>query len=147
MRITRAQSPDAPALRQLVRAAYAKWVPLIGREPMPMTADYDKAVRDHEIDLLYAEGSLVALIEMIPKPNHLFIENVAVAPEHQGRGFGRYLLNHAEVKARQANRPELRLLTNQAFDANIRLYQSVGYRIDRTEAFMGGITVYMSKAI
>jgi hypothetical protein len=26
---------DAPAIRALTRAAYAKWVPLIGREPKP----------------------------------------------------------------------------------------------------------------
>ena len=30
---------DAPAIRELTRAAYAKWIPLIGREPKPMTAD------------------------------------------------------------------------------------------------------------
>ncbi len=43
---------------------------------------------------------------------------------------------------------ELRLLTNQAFATNIRLYESAGFHIDRTEPFAGGgTTVYMSKAI
>jgi ribosomal protein S18 acetylase RimI-like enzyme len=145
--IKRAGSQDAQAVRQLVREAYAKWVPVIGREPMPMKADYDRAVQEHEIDLLYVDGSLVALIEIITKPDHLFIENLAVAPEHQGRGLGRHLLSHAEQKARDAKLPKLCLLTSQAFEANIRLYESVGFRIDRTEPFMGGTTVYMSKAI
>ena len=44
---------DVPAITALVRAAYEKWVPLIGREPMPMQADYDEAVHDHMIDLLF----------------------------------------------------------------------------------------------
>lgn len=30
---------DAIAIRALVRAAYARWVPVIGREPRPMQAD------------------------------------------------------------------------------------------------------------
>jgi hypothetical protein len=50
--LRRAVSTDAPALRDLSRTAYAKWVPLIGREPKPMTADYDRAVTEHIIDLV-----------------------------------------------------------------------------------------------
>src|SRR4029077_3095730 len=117
-------------VRRLVREAYAQWIPVIGREPMPMKADYERAVRDHEIDLLYADGDLVALIEVIVHSDHLFIENVAVTPRRQRQGLGHYLLRHAEEKARKANLEELRLLTNQAFEANIRLYESVGFRID-----------------
>ena len=45
MQIRRAGEADAAAVRELTRSAYAKWVPLIGREPMPMTADYERAVR------------------------------------------------------------------------------------------------------
>ena len=58
MRIKRAGPQDAEAVRRLVREAYAQWVPVIGREPMPMKADYEQAVRDHEIDLLYADENL-----------------------------------------------------------------------------------------
>lgn len=146
-RIKRAGPRDAQVVRHLVREAYAKWVPVLGREPMPMKADYDRAVREHEIDLLYADGHLAALIEIVTNNDHLFIENVAVAPAHQGQGLGRYLLSHAEQKAKSAKLAKLCLLTSQAFEANIRLYESVGFHIDRTEPFMGGTTVYMSKAI
>jgi ribosomal protein S18 acetylase RimI-like enzyme len=148
MQIKRAALQDAGAVRHLVREAYAQWVPVIGREPVPMKADYERAVQDHEIDLLYADGDLVGLIEVIVHTDHLFIENVAVVPHRQGQGLGRYLLSHAEEKARKTNLRELRLLTNQAFEANIRLYESVGFHIDRTEPFAGGgTTVYMSKAL
>jgi hypothetical protein len=60
---------DAPAIRDLTRKAYAKWVPLIGREPMPMTADYDVAVRQHRFDLLVSHDSLAALIETVRRAN------------------------------------------------------------------------------
>ena len=46
-----AEPADAAAIRDIVRAAYAGWVPVIGREPLPMRADYDKAVREHQFDL------------------------------------------------------------------------------------------------
>jgi ribosomal protein S18 acetylase RimI-like enzyme len=145
--IRRARAEDARAVQALVRSAYAKWVPVVGREPLPMVADYDRAVRDHEIDLVHANGELVGLIETIRNPDHLFIENVAVTPAHQGRGLGRRLLAHAERKAGDYGVAEIRLATNSAFESNVRLYQSIGYRIDRTEPFMGGAAIYMSKRI
>ena len=77
--LRRATIDDAPAIRALTREAYAKWVPLINREPLPMLADYAEAAQQHRIDLLYLAGELAALIEMIPQAGHLLIENVAVA--------------------------------------------------------------------
>jgi ribosomal protein S18 acetylase RimI-like enzyme len=145
---SRAAVPDdAPAIRELVRAAYAKWVPLLGREPMPMRADYERAIREHRIDILEADGRMVGLIETMLRPDHLWIENVAVAPADQGRGLGRRLLAHAESLAAAATRSEIRLLTSSAFEANLVLYQAVGYAIEKTEPFMGGTTAYLRKAI
>ena len=138
---------DAAIIRDVVRAAYATWVPVLGREPLPMKADYQRAVREHQIDVLYVGGRMVGLIEMIIHPDHLWIENVAITPESQGNGFGRQLLDHAERRAAGAGCPEIRLLTNAAFEANVALYGAVGYDIDRHEPFMGGTTVYMSKGI
>lgn len=145
--LRRATPSDAPAIRQLVRDAYAKWVPIMGREPMPMLADYDLAVREHEVDLAYVDGRLAALIEVIVHPDHLFIENIAVAPGHQGLGLGRHLLAHAEARARELGVAELRLLTAQEMAGNAAFYQSHGYRIDRTEPFKGGFTVYLTKLL
>jgi ribosomal protein S18 acetylase RimI-like enzyme len=138
---------DADMIREVVRAAYAKWVPLIGREPLPMKADYQRAVREHPIAILHVGGKMVGLIEMILQPDHLWIENVAVMPENQGRGMGRQLLAHADRIAAEAGRAEIRLLTNAAFEANIALYKRVGYAIERQEPFMGGVAVFMSKTL
>lgn len=142
-----ATSADTGAIRELVRAAYAKWVPLIGREPRPMLADYDRAVREHRIDLLFLADRLVGLIETLLLHEHLWIENVAVSPNEQGRGYGRHLLAHAERLAVAGARPEIRLLTNAAFAANVQLYQRVGYATVRSEPFMGGTTLHMRKAM
>jgi ribosomal protein S18 acetylase RimI-like enzyme len=139
---------DVPAIRALTRAAYARWVPVIGREPKPMTADYDAAVRDHRFDLLYLGDDLAALIETIREPDHLLIENVAVAPAFQGRGFGRRLLLHAEALAGSFGYSEVRLYTNQRFEDNIRLYERCGYEIFREELHpTRGVAIHMKKRV
>ena len=145
--LRRAAAEDAAAVRALTRAAYAKWVPLIGREPKPMTADYDAAVTRHRFDLLYIDGMLAALIETIREADHLLVENVAVSPDFQGRGLGRKLMAHAEMLAREQGFDEVRLYTNQRFAENIALYRRLGYRIDREEDVTVGIVTHMSKRL
>jgi ribosomal protein S18 acetylase RimI-like enzyme len=145
--IRQAMATDAAAIRELTRTAYAKWVPLIGREPKPMTADYDAALRDHRFDLLYVGGSLAALIETIREADHLLVENVAVSPEFQGRGLGRRLMARAETLAKSMGFGEVRLYTNQRFAENIALYRRLGYRIDREEGLPVGVVIHMSKRL
>lgn len=142
-----ATAEDVPAIRALVDAAYGRWVPVIGRNPTPMDADYDVAVRTHRIDLALAGADLAGLVEMIPAADHLLIENVAVAPSCQGRGLGHRLLAHAEAVARACGVNQMRLYTNARFVENIRLYRSVGYQVDREEVWTGGIVVHMSKPV
>ena len=143
----RAGAADAIAVRELTRLAYAKWIPIIGREPKPMGADYDVAVRDNLIDLLIDQGSVVGLIEMIPSDYHLLIENVAVRPDSQGNGFGHRLMLHAEAVAQQLRFAEVRLYTNSRFEENIRFYIRRGYAIDSRDQIPGGYRVNMSKRL
>ncbi len=142
-----ATNADIDGIRALTREAYGKWVPLIGREPLPMMADYAETVRKHRIDLVEAEGELVALIEMVPGADHLLIENIAVSPRHQGQGIGRRLLAHAEQVAASLGVKDLRLYTNKRFAENVQLYLRSGYAIDREEALKDGFLVHMSKRI
>jgi GNAT superfamily N-acetyltransferase len=143
--LRRATPADAAAIRALTRAAYAKWVALIGREPKPMGADYEAAVRDHRFDLLYVDDVLAALIETIEEDDQLLIENVAVAPGFQGRGLGRRLMARAEQVAADLGRGRIRLYTNQRFEENVRLYMRLGYGIDREDPIGDGVVVHMSK--
>jgi ribosomal protein S18 acetylase RimI-like enzyme len=136
LKLRRAVAEDAAAVRALTRAAYAKWVPLIGREPKPMQADYERAVCEHRIDLALRADELAGLIE-----------NVAVAPAFQGKGVGRRLMAHAERLAVELGRTELRLYTNARFTENVALYRRLGYRIDREESGPLGLAVYMSKPV
>jgi len=145
--LRRATAADAAAACALTREAYAKWVPVIGREPKPMTADFDAAIRDHRVDLLRQGERVVAPIETIAEPEALLIENVAVSPASQGRGLGRRLIAHAERLATAMGYGEIRLYTNVCFVENVAFHQRLGYAITREEPFLGGRVMHMSKAL
>ena len=148
LELRRAGAGDAAVIRDLTREAYAKWVPLIGREPKPMTANYDEAVQRHIVDMLYLDGELAGLIELIPAPDHMLIENLAVSPAFQGRGLGQYLLSHAEALTAARGHDVIRLYTNKRFEANVVFYLKRGYQLDREEPFPGGsVVVHMSKRL
>ena len=146
--VRRATSADAEAVRGLTRSAYARWVPLIGREPRPMTADYDRATLAHMIDLVEKDGHLAGLIEMSAETDHLMIINIAVHPDGQGRRLGSRFLQHAEAVARELGLSEMRLYTNAGMERNIALYRSRGYvETSREPAGELGTVVNMSKQL
>ncbi|AOJ83549.1 hypothetical protein WS86_23115 [Burkholderia savannae] len=83
----RAAPWDVSAIRALTRAAHAKRVPLVGREPKRMTADHAEAVANPLVHLMEAGEIPVALIELVLNDDHVAIENVAVLPAYQGQGL------------------------------------------------------------
>lgn len=143
----RAVATDADAIGALTREAYAKWVPLIGREPLPMRVDYAEALKAHRFDLLHVGDDLAALIETTPEGDELLVVNVAVRPGFQGQGHGVRLMRLAEEIAAEAGLAGMRLYTNQKFEANIALYTSLGYVFEREEALNGGVAVHMRKPL
>lgn len=147
MKIRRAEAADWQIVRTITLDAYAKWVPLLGREPLPMTVDYAQAVLEHQIDLLEVEGAIVGLVELVPGADHLLIENLAIDPAHQGRGHGRVLMDHALTVARALGLKEVRLYTNKLFAANIRFYQALGYQLTQEQPFRGGTVCHFALAV
>ncbi|HVW93279.1 MAG TPA: GNAT family N-acetyltransferase [Devosia sp.] len=139
---------DAPAIAALVESAYGKWVPVIGRPPLPMLVDYGKAVVEHRIDLLEIDGQLAGLVELETEPDCLVVVNLAVAPGFQMRGLGSLLLAHADQVARQSGLGRIRLFTNSLMTSNIALYGRRGYTKDRVEQRSPGwAVVHMSKRV
>ena len=146
MAFRRAAVTDAAVIRNLTREAYTKWIAPIGREPNPMSADYEAAVRDHRFDLVYLDGVLAGLIETVDEGSQLLIENVAVSPAFQRRGLGAKLMAQAEAVALSLGYDQIRLYTNERFTENVRLYRKLGYVVDSQDDIGGGMMrVNMSK--
>ena len=145
--LRRATQRDVASVAALTDAADMRWIPVIGRLPLPMESDHGAAVAAGNVDLLFADGEITGLIETKAHPDHLLIVNVAVDPRFQGAGHGRRLLAHAEEKARALDLAVLRLYTNEKYEVNIALYERCGYAITRREAFRAGIAVHMEKTL
>jgi ribosomal protein S18 acetylase RimI-like enzyme len=146
--VRRATATDADPIRDLVTAAYEGYIPLLGRTPIPMLADYDEAVRVHEVWVLDdGRDGVIGVIELIPHPDHLYLENVAIAPSHQGAGLGRQLLQVAEAEARARGLTELRLLTNERYASNIAMYERYGYVETHRTEHLGSDLVHFRKTL
>jgi ribosomal protein S18 acetylase RimI-like enzyme len=127
VKVRRATGDDVPALTAIATAAYAVYVPRIGRPPPPMVADYAAAVRDRETWVLDDRGRVAGFLVLDYHDDHVLLENVAVAPEDHGRGLGRRLLTYAEECTIARELDEIRLYTNEAMTENQALYERIGY--------------------
>jgi N-acetylglutamate synthase-like GNAT family acetyltransferase len=145
--LRRATDADAGAITELVIAAYRHYEPLIGRTPLPMLVHYADAVREHEIWVLELDGELVGILELQPRADQMWVENVAVAPRWQGRGFGRLLLRHAEAEAARHGLHEIGLLTNERYLDNIAMYTRHGYLETHRMPHQGTDLVFFRKPL
>jgi ribosomal protein S18 acetylase RimI-like enzyme len=127
--IRRAEPADVHEVQTIVRAAYELYVERIGKPPGPMLDDYRRLIDQGVVSVLEeATGSIAALIVLLPQPDHLSLDNVAVRPDRQGRGLGRRMIAFAEAEARQIGYAELRLYTHAMMTENIALYIRLGFR-------------------
>jgi ribosomal protein S18 acetylase RimI-like enzyme len=140
-----ATAADLPAIREVVGAAYARYLSRMDRPPAPMLADYGAAV---DTGRLWVTGQPVAgLIELTGAGDALHIGNVAVHPGSQGTGLGRLLMDFAERRAILLGLTRLNLYTNEVMTENQAIYTHLGYReVDRhTED--GYRRIYMEKPL
>ncbi len=136
MTIRPARPAEAPLLRALVERAYAPWVPVVGRRPMPMDDDYGARVAAGEAWVLEEAGAVRGVLVLEEHADHLLLDNVAVEPARRGEGHGRALLDFAEAEARRRGLPEVRLYTNEKMQENLAVYAKLGF--EETERKLDG---------
>lgn len=145
--LTRSRAGDGPAMRRLARAAYAVYVDRMGREPAPMTADYETIAAAGNALLAWRDGDLIGMLVAEMEEQTLLISNVAISPAVQGSGFGSMLLAEAERMAREARADEVRLYTNEAMVGNLTFYRRRGYLETHRATEDGYRRVFFSKRI
>lgn len=142
-----ARAEDEAALRDLVRAAYAPWVAVIGREPGPMADDYAARIAAGQAWVVDGAGGLRGAIILEDAADALLVDNVAVAAEAQGSGLGRALMAFAEAEARRRGHPRLRLYTHEKMARNIALYERLGFVQTHRAEQAGFARVFMTREI
>jgi len=132
----------------IVRAAYSVYTERIGKRPGPMLDDYGRLIDQGTVSVIEEpNGAIVALIVLLPQPDHLMLDNVAVDPDRQGQGLGRRLVAFAESEARRRGHAELRLYTHEMMTENIALYTRLGFRETGRGCEAGYDRVFMAKRL
>jgi GNAT superfamily N-acetyltransferase len=146
--VRRARPDEAEAVGALVEAAFARHVAAVGRRPAPMDDDHAARIAAGEQYVSDGEnGDLASSVVLVDEADHLVVNNVAVAPGHQGRGLGRALLEFAEAEARRRGFAEVRLHTNAAMADNLLMYPKLGYAEVGRETQHGFHRVLFVKAL
>jgi len=125
--IRKATAGDAARLAAIARAAYAKYIPRMGRAPPPMLADFAALIAAGFAVVIENAGSVDGYMIAWSEANALLVDNLAVDPARQGKGLGRSLLEYAIAKARRLKLPALRVYTNVLMTENISLYSHLGF--------------------
>lgn len=127
-----ATADEHTAVAECVDAAYVKYVPRIGKKPAPMLADYPGLIASGSVYVVGEASNIRAVLVIELRDDHLFIENVAVHPEHQGTGLGRRMMDFAEQQALGNGLDEIRLYTHEMMAENLTYYPRLGYEeVDR----------------
>jgi N-acetylglutamate synthase-like GNAT family acetyltransferase len=145
--IRRATTADLADIQRLIDDAYTKYIERIGRPPAPLTADYAAALEHSRVWVLESGDAIVGALVTEDRADHLLLETVAVAPDAQGRGYGRLLLDRAESDAAELGLTEVRLYTNEAMTENLTFYPRHGYRETGRAIEDGYRRVYFSKTV
>lgn len=127
LRIRPAVVSDVPAVAAVVHDAYVKYVARIGKPPGPMLDDYAARVAAGQVWVCVEDAAVAGILVLEAAPDHVLLDNIAVAPAWQGRGVGRLLLDFADAEARRAGVGELRLYTHVLMHENIALYARLGW--------------------
>ena len=144
----RAAAPDdASGAAACVISAYRHYVERNGLVPMPMRQDYDEVIRDCQVTVVEHEGAIVAVLVLCLADEGFLLDNIAVAPAHQGVGLGRWLLEYAESEARRQGFDSIYLYTQEIMTENLALYRRVGYVEYARRVEFGLHRVYLRKPL
>jgi ribosomal protein S18 acetylase RimI-like enzyme len=125
--IRKAIADDAKRLVAIAHAAYAKYVPRMGREPPPMLADFPAFIAAGSAVVIENSGELAGYLIGWPEPDAYLVDNIAIDPARQGQGLARKLIDHTIAEARRLNSPAVRLYTNVAMIENLIVYGRFGF--------------------
>jgi len=145
--IRAATAADVPAIVDIVDRAYRHYIARIGKPPGPMLDDYAARVSEDAVWVLQEGSAIAGILVLLSTPEYLLLDNIAIAPDRQGRGLGRRLLTFTESEALRRGYREIRLYTHQTMIENQRPYALIGYEETGRGSEAGYDRVFMRKPL
>ncbi|MFS0893187.1 GNAT family N-acetyltransferase [Microbacterium sp. 179-I 3D3 NHS] len=119
---------DAGEVLTVQRAAFVSEAAIYGSVDMPPLTqtlpELEAELRSESGFVARIDGRLVGAIRFVERDDLLLIGRIAIAPDMQGEGIGRMLLQAAEDAS---SAPVAELFTGSLSEANLRLYRACGY--------------------
>ncbi len=141
-RIRRAQIADAAAVASCIDAAYAKYADRIADLP-PVSEGCAEDIANHQVWVAVKDNEIIGGLILVRQDKTMKLANVAVHPNHTGKGLGGDLIALAEREAMKQGFDELHLNTHAAMPENVRLYARLGWE----EISRDGNTISMRKRL
>ncbi len=114
------QPADVPAVLVIERRAHlAPWTEGIFRDCLRV---------GYRCEVLQADDDLFGYLVMTVQADEAHLFNLCVDPAHQGRGYGRYLLNRCLEVAREAGADSIFLEVRPSNTVAIALYHDFGFQ-------------------
>ena len=142
-----AQAADRAAVERIVRDAYGIYVERIGKPPGPMLDDHGAHVAAGHSWVAEPDGDVAGLLVLVPQPDHLLLDNIAVDPQRHRQGIGAALMRHAEQEAVRLGHRELRLYTHALMTENQAIYLRLGWTETGRGAQQGYDRVFFRKSL
>ncbi len=119
---------DLEVVASINRQAYEPaYLPIIGAIPRPAAEDYTPWIRDGLVWICHLGDTAAGVLVLEKHVEYWMIWSIAVSPDHQGKGFGQALIEHAKRTASDSQIGCLRLHTNSKMTNNILLYEKLGF--------------------
>lgn len=122
---------DAGEVLTLQRAAFVSEALIydsVHMPPLTQTLEEVEAELRENLGCVALVGTrIVGAARAVRDGDLLLIGRIAIAPDQQGQGIGSTLLEAVEARGREAGATEAELFTGSLSEANLRLYERVGY--------------------
>jgi GNAT superfamily N-acetyltransferase len=145
--IRQARADETDAVRDIVLSAYERYVAVIGTAPGPMLDDYAARIAADQVWVLQDADGIAGILVLENGPDCFLLDNIAIRPDRQGRGFGRLLLDFSEAEAARCGWGAITLYTHVLMVENIAIYAARGYVERERRSEKGFDRVYMEKRL
>lgn len=137
-----AVAADAKALATCIDAAYARYAGRISDLPS-VSNGCAEDIANNQVWVAAEDDTIIANLVLVTGDGFMKLANLAVLPDHGGKGLGRRLIELLEREAERHGFSEMRLNTHVDMPENVRLYQRMGW----SEVARSGNTVSMKKRL
>ena len=142
-----ANPQDTPHLTRIAGEAYRQYIPLMGREPAPMGADYASHIADDTCFVATSGEQVAAFAVLMNKADGWWLETIATDPAQQGRGAGAALLARCEQFLQAEGASSCQLYTNEVMSGPYSWYLRSGFVETRRATQDGFARIFMTKIL